>query len=218
MNLTGLSRALGAVVATLVGVAVCLTPVASAGDPDVPAVAPAPRPAHYVKPHDPWAVRPVLPRYHRTATVLQAPAPTRVTIDAIGVGSPLVPLGLGAGGVMQVPTDYDTAGWYTPGARPGENGPAVIAGHVDSGTGPAVFFHLRDLRPGNRVVVDRADGSRVTFMVDSVRQYAKATFATETVFGPTTVPALRLITCGGEFDHASGHYRDNVVVFASLRR
>ena len=109
------------------------------------------------------------------------------------------------------------AGWYEGGTRPGDPGSAVILGHVDSTSGPAVFYRLRELRPGDRVEVVRAGGSRVAFTVDRVEQYPKRRFPTAEVYYPTLGPKLRLVTCGGAFDDATGHYTDNVIVFASLR-
>jgi len=140
--------------------------------------------------------------------------PVRVEIPAIGVSSRLVRLGLNADGTMQVPGDYNLAGWFTGGAMPGQEGPAVISGHVDSKTGPAVFYRLRGLRPGDTVRVQRAAGDWLAFEVTGTARYAKAAFPTEAVFGPVTGPVLRLITCGGDFDRASGHYLDNMVVTA----
>ena len=110
--------------------------------------------------------------------------PVRLEIPAIGVSSPLVRLGLNRDGTMQVPADFQVAGWFTGAPQPGQLGPAVIAGHVDSHTGPAVFYRLRDLRPDDQV------------------------------FGATTTPALRLITCAGDFDRAQRSYHDNLVVSA----
>jgi len=92
----------------------------------------------------------------------------------------------------------------------------VIAGHVDSRTGPAVFFRLRELRPGDRVDVTRADGARLRFAVDAIQRFPKARFPTAAVFGPTPAAELRLVTCTGSFDRARGSYRDNLVVFARL--
>jgi sortase (surface protein transpeptidase) len=140
--------------------------------------------------------------------------PVRVEIPSIGVSSRLVRLGLNADGTMQVPGDYDLAGWFSGGAMPGQDGPAVISGHVDSRTGPAVFYRLRDLGPGDTIRVRRAAGDWLAFEVTGTASYAKASFPTEAVFGPVTGPVLRLITCGGDFDRASGHYLDNVVVTA----
>jgi sortase (surface protein transpeptidase) len=92
----------------------------------------------------------------------------------------------------------------------------VIAGHVDSRSGPAVFYRLRELRPGDQVRVERADGTGLRFVVDTRRRFPKAGFPTEAVFGPTPEAALRLVTCAGPFDRARGSYRDNLVVFARL--
>jgi sortase family protein len=140
--------------------------------------------------------------------------PVRVEIPSIGVSSRLVRLGLNADGTMEVPRDYGLAGWFTGGAMPGQDGPAVISGHVDSKSGPAVFYRLRDLRRGDRIRVQRAAGDWLAFEVTGSARYAKAAFPTDAVFGPVTGPVLRVITCGGDFDRASGHYLDNVVVTA----
>jgi Sortase domain len=144
--------------------------------------------------------------------------PVRLEIPAIGVSTPLLRLGLEPDGAMQVPTDFARAGWFAEGPAPGQVGPSVIAGHVDSKTGPAVFYRLRDLRPGDPVLVERADGSRLRFLVERSRSVPKRTFPTQDVFGPVPAAALRLITCGGEFDRARGSYRENLVVFARLDR
>jgi sortase (surface protein transpeptidase) len=109
------------------------------------------------------------------------------------------------------------AGWYAPGTRPGDPGSAVILGHVDSKRGPAVFFRLRELRRGDDVTITRADGSSVRFAVDRTEQYDKRRFPTDAVYYPTLAPELRLVTCGGEFDATAGHYRSNVIVFATLK-
>jgi hypothetical protein len=145
-----------------------------------------------------------------------ASVPVRLVIPAIGVATPLVRLGLEPGGAMQVPGDFATAGWFAGGPVPGQLGPAVIAGHVDSRTGPAVFYRLRDLRPGQTIMVERADGTRLRFVVEQARSYPKAGFPTRAVFGPVPSAALRLITCTGDFDRTRGSYRDNLVVFARL--
>jgi sortase (surface protein transpeptidase) len=152
---------------------------------------------------------------HRVSARPAAP-PARVEIPAIGVSSALVRLALGPDGTLQAPADYGTVGWYTGGPSPGEAGPAVIAGHLDSDTGPAVFYKLGSLRPGEAVLVVLADGKRLRFVVTGVARYAKDRFPTRAVYGPTSYPALRLITCGGSFDRSSGRYRDNLVVSARL--
>jgi Sortase domain len=140
--------------------------------------------------------------------------PVRVELPSLGESSRLVRLGLRADGTMEVPRDYDLAGWFTGGPMPGQDGPAVIAGHVDSKSGPAVFYRLPELRRGDPVRVLRADGAWLTFEVTGAARYPKAAFPTDAVFGPVPGPVLRLITCGGAFDRASGHYLDNLVVTA----
>ena len=146
----------------------------------------------------------------------RAAVPVRIEIDAIGVGAPVIRLGLNPDGTLEVPTRFGDTGWWTGGARPGERGPAVIAGHVDSRGGPAVFFRLDRLRARDAIVVVLRDGSRVRFLVQRTARYRKAAFPTAAVYGPTRTPALRLITCSGAFDSASGHYVDNTVVYARL--
>ena len=143
-------------------------------------------------------------------------APVRLVIPAIGVATRLVRLGLEPDGGMAVPGDFGRAGWFSGGPAPGEAGPAVIAGHVDSRTGPAVFYRLRELRPRQVVLVERADGTRLRFVVEQARSYPKTGFPTAAVFGPVPSAALRLITCAGDFDRARGSSRDNLVVFARL--
>jgi hypothetical protein len=144
------------------------------------------------------------------------PVPVRLKIPRIGVAGSLGRLGRTAAGTVEEPSRFEQAGWYAPGPRPGDPGSAVILGHVDSKRGPAVFFRLRELRRGDEVEVTRADGSRVRFVVQRTAQYDKQAFPTDEVYYPTLVPALRLVTCGGEFDFASGHYRSNIIVFATL--
>lgn len=140
--------------------------------------------------------------------------PARVAVPAIDVEAPVVPLGLREDGSLQVPSEFDTAGWWQGGSAPGEEGPAVIAGHVDSYTGPAVFHELHRLSAGDEVRVHGKDGTALRFRVDRVEQHAKNAFPTDDVYGDTPDSTLRLITCGGAFDEARGEYSDNVVVFA----
>jgi hypothetical protein len=143
-----------------------------------------------------------------------AAVPIRLEIAAIGVRAPVIRLGLDRDGALEVPARFDEVGWWAGGARPGERGPAVIAGHVDSRTGPAVFFRLDRLRARDAIVVVRRDGSRVRFAVQRIARYRKVAFPTARVYGPTRAPALRMITCSGAFDAATGHYVDNTVVYA----
>jgi sortase (surface protein transpeptidase) len=147
------------------------------------------------------------------------PVPARIEIPTIGVVSSLDRLGRASDGTVQTPplSRAEVAGWYALGPRPGDPGSAVILGHVDSKRGPAVFFRLRELRRGDQITVTRADGSSVRFVVQRTEQYPKRRFPTDDVYYPTLTPALRLVTCGGEFDQASGHYRSNIIVFAAVR-
>ena len=144
--------------------------------------------------------------------------PVSLSIPAIGVRTPLVRLGLTAQGTLQVPPSTSVAGWYTGSPRPGRVGSAIIAGHIDSVQGPGVFFRLRLLRPGDRIYVRRSGGKLAVFRVYAEHMYAKNRFPTQKVYGPAPDPELRLITCGGVFDPATGSYLSNVVVYASQVR
>jgi hypothetical protein len=150
------------------------------------------------------------------------PVPVRLEIPRIGVSTALQRLGKDRHGAVEVPSgprQWEEAGWYAGGTRPGDPGSAVILGHVDSkSSGPAVFYRLGELRRGDRVEVVRADGSRVRFVVQRVERYPKRRFPTADVYYPTLTPMLRLVTCGGAFDRSWGHYVDNVIVFATLGR
>ncbi|MBQ1048266.1 class F sortase [Micromonospora sp. C51] len=155
----------------------------------------------------------------RVPTGLSRATPTTINIPRIGVRAGIMALGTNPDGTVQVPPLDQAllAGWYEPGPSPGEPGNSVIVGHVDSAAiGPAVFFSLGALQPGDTLSVERADGRTATFRVDSVASYPKDAFPTEQVYGPSDRPGLRVITCGGQFDEATGDYPDNVIVFASL--
>ncbi|MCJ0702195.1 class F sortase [Frigoribacterium faeni] len=141
-------------------------------------------------------------------------APIRVSVPSIELDEPLIDLGIAADGRMEVPTDFDDVGWFTGGGRPGGRGPTVIAAHVDSTTGPAVFARLSEVVVGDEVEVLDADGTPARYAVTEVEDFAKADFPTARVFGATADDSLRLITCGGFFDRSVGHYDDNRVVFA----
>ena len=190
-------RALVAVAASAVaGATVLLTPAVS-GDPPAllrpPAAAPGP------------------------AAVAAPARPVAVSIPALSVAGPLEELVADpATGELAAPHDPARAGWYAAGVVPGDQGPAVIGGHVDSRSGPGVFFRLRTLRPGDLVDVTRSDGRTVRFSVIAVALYPKDRFPTEAVYGPTSGPELRLVTCGGTFDRSARSYDDNVVVDAAL--
>jgi sortase (surface protein transpeptidase) len=137
-------------------------------------------------------------------------------MPAIGVDTGLIDLGLKPDGTMQVPADGSTAGWYTESPTPGERGPAVLAAHVDWKGAKGVFYDLHRSRPGDRVQVERADGRTAAFTVSRVAQYLKDRFPTDEVYGDVDSAQLRLITCGGDFDHAARSYRSNIVVYAEL--
>jgi hypothetical protein len=143
--------------------------------------------------------------------------PERITAPAVSIDAPIVNLGRLPDGSMQVPSSFGVAGWYDEGPPPGGPGPAVIIGHVDSTTGPAVFWRLRDLRPGDQVIITSARATE-TFEVTLLLSAHKDAFPTEKVFGPVVDPELRLITCSGPFDRSTGHYVDNTIVFARQLR
>ncbi len=141
--------------------------------------------------------------------------PIEVAVPGIGVRSGLAGLRLNTDGSLQVPTDYAQAGWYSQGPAPGDVGqPAVIVGHVDSTNGPAVFFKLRELHTGDPILVRRADGTSIRFSVYRAAQYPKEGFPAQQVYAPNPDAELRLITCTGDFDRATGHYLGNYVVYA----
>ena len=145
--------------------------------------------------------------------------PVGLDIPAIGVDAHVGEVGLNPNGTIQVPPLFakpSEAAWYRYSPTPGQAGPSVIVGHVDNIYGPAVFFRIGALVPGDHIEVTLADGEVADFVVDGVRTYSKAHFPTAVVYGSTKFPALRLITCGGPFDYSTRQYLDNTVVFASL--
>ena len=175
-----------------------VTPVPAAPDP---AAAPAPV----------VAPAPVAPEVMEEVA---ASPPRRVSIRKLKIDTPLINLGLLKNGELEVPAAFDLAGWHSNGTAPGDIGPAVIVGHVDSSDGPAIFYRVRELVPGDRITVDRADGSQVIFEVYGKETVAKDKFPTEKVYGETGSPELRLLTCGGRYNKKTKSYTDNVVVFA----
>jgi hypothetical protein len=144
-----------------------------------------------------------------------AALPVELHIPALEVRSSLQGLRKDRAGVLSVPEDPQRAGWYSQGPAPGEAGPAVLVGHVDSYEGPGVFAGLADLQPGDVVEVRRSDGSVVAFAVEEVATFPKEAFPTERVYGGDAGRSLRLVTCGGSFDRDARSYVDNVVVFAA---
>ena len=174
------------------------TPAAAAG-------AAAPRSAAAADPADAFV---------SSSTYPTVAVPVRLRIPALRVDSKLIDLGLQPDGSIQVPGSTAVAGWYDRGPRPGQPGPAVILGHVDSTRGPGIFFDLYRVRAGTLIEVDRTDGSTASFRVTKVSRVAKTRFPTDLVYAPTLDPTLRLVTCGGSFDQARGSYRDNIIAFA----
>jgi hypothetical protein len=163
-------------------------------------------------PEAPVPVQPV-PGSRAPARPAAVGEPVSVAIPAVGVDARVVAVGLRPDRTMEVP-GVDLAGWYEPGPRPGEPGPAVLVGHVDSGRGPAVFHRLGELRRGDRIVVGQRGKAASRFEVERVERHPKEALPVGRIWSRTRRPVLRLITCGGSFDRSTGHYRDNLVVFA----
>jgi LPXTG-site transpeptidase (sortase) family protein len=154
-----------------------------------------------------------------TATpVPRAGQPTRVKIPVIRVDAAVEYVGLTPEGAMDVPKDYSQTAWYEPGPRPGEQGNAAIAGHVDSKTGKAVFWDLAKLKPGDEVFIVGDDGAERRFVVTGVQSYGRTDAPLQEIFGPTTSRRLNLITCDStsNFDRKTGEYAANVVVYTEL--
>ena len=154
----------------------------------------------------------------KTGVARPRSVPVRIDIPRIKVHSRVTDLGLKPDGTIELPPlePRGPVGWYRYLATPGEIGPAVMLGHVDTRTGPAVFYRLAELRPGDRVSVTRADGSVARFTIRAVTQVSKSKFPTDRVYGPTRSAELRLITCGGRYDHRRGEYLANVIAYATL--
>ncbi len=155
------------------------------------------------------------PPFTAVREVARRQVPVRLRIPSLGVDAPVGPVGKASDGSVEVPSRWEDVGWYDGGVRPGEVGPAVLLGHVDSQSGPAVFVRLPQARLGTVVEVVGTGGEVTRFRVDRVQQYPKTRFPTDAVYLPALSPQLRLVTCGGSFDRSTGHYRDNIVVYAS---
>jgi sortase (surface protein transpeptidase) len=141
--------------------------------------------------------------------------PTNVIIPAIGVSATVIPEGLDSTGALETPplSEQNVTGWWDGGAAPGQDGPAVIVGHVDSAAaGPLVFWNLDKMVAGESIEVEPGN---LWFTVTGTQEVGKTAFPTQAVYGPTAGPTLRLITCGGAFDSATGHYVDNFIVYAT---
>ncbi|WP_327590545.1 class F sortase [Nonomuraea sp. NBC_00507] len=154
----------------------------------------------------------------KMARPMEAARPTAVYIPSIGVAAPLTELGLDTRGAIENPPldAPNLAGWYRYGPVPGQRGAAVITGHLDTRSGPAVFARLKEVKRGDQVQVLRADRSVAVFVVDKVEHTPKARFPAKKVYGKLAYPGLRLVTCGGAFDRQAHSYRDNTIVYAHL--
>lgn len=181
----------------------------------------APRTVAAPPPSAPPSVAPVAgassePAFTAVREVPRSQVPVRLRIPSLGIDAPVGPVGTAADGTVEVPTRWEDVGWFDGGARPGEDGPTVLLGHVDSKAGPAVFARLPEAPPGTVVEVVGDGGAVTRWRVERTEQHPKTRFPTEAVYLPALQPQLRLVTCGGEFDRSTGHYRDNVVVHAGL--
>ena len=160
--------------------------------------------------------RPEISQKSQTVKHVNAADPLRIRIPAIGVNAPVIALNKKEDGTIEVPEDTAVTGWWQGGYEPGERGPAVVLGHVDSREGAAVFYRLKDLKAGDQIHIDREDGTTVTYAVNYSESHYKDSFPTELVYGQTSNPTLRLVTCGGNFDRSARSYEENLIVFASI--
>jgi hypothetical protein len=189
----------------------------------VPSMAAAGASEPHREPGDPRSLTDVLfpstdpaPASSPMALTLDRSVPVHLSIPRVGIDTGLLSLGLNDDGTLQLPPDEPNApaGWYQNLASPGEVGPAVIVGHLDAPDSEAVFFNLGALHAGDRIWVTRADHSVAEFTVREAGLYPKESFPSDAVYGPSDVPVLRLITCGGAYSPSG--YTQNVVVFAAL--
>lgn len=178
----------------------------------------APAPETPLAPPPPPSAGPVAPQAAVAGDILPRSEPDSVQIPSIGSASSLIPLGLNEDRTVEVPSVYNPmqAGWYRFGPTPGEQGAAVVLGHVDGVDRAGVFYRLRELRPGGEIDIHRRDGRTVRFEVERVEQVDKDHFPSQSVYGETDRAELRLVTCGGTFDRAAGSYRDSIIVYAVL--
>jgi sortase (surface protein transpeptidase) len=142
--------------------------------------------------------------------------PVRIQIPAISLNSPLMELAVNSTDQPSAPPSYWEPGWYPASPAPGEVGPAIIAGHLDTYTGPAIFWRLSQVQVGDSILISRADGTTITFIVYKVQAVSQQDFPSQEVYGPTPFPELRLLTCAGTWNSAIGKYSQNLVVFARL--
>jgi LPXTG-site transpeptidase (sortase) family protein len=142
--------------------------------------------------------------------------PTELSIPDVAIQTSLLTVGRNADNTIKVPDSYETAGWYKHSPTPGEIGPTIIVGHVDSYRGPAVFWRLSQMQPMQLVKIKRADGQTVTYQVTDVKQFDQNNFPTNEVYGNITHAGLRLITCGGVYNRSTNSYSHNTVVYATM--
>jgi Sortase domain len=142
--------------------------------------------------------------------------PTRLLVGAIGVDAEVIPIGLDVNRALAVPRDAQITGWWSGGSVPGESGPTVIVGHFDSKVASGVFAKLQTLRKGASITIEDSEGSKYVYEVVQMEHLHKTAFPTEKVYGPTDGSTLRLVTCGGKFNRATGHYLDNTIAYAVL--
>ncbi|MFJ3819459.1 class F sortase [Streptomyces sp. NPDC090056] len=191
------------------------SPAASSTAGHVPAAAPQPAvssasdTSRQVSPSSALAVGPAMPRS----------APVRLRIPKIGVDAPFTDLQIGPSGALDAPPADDTnlVGWHASGTSPGERGTALIAGHLDTATAPAVFARLSELNTGDTFEVERVGGTTAIFLVDSVESFHKSDFPDRRVYDDTPAALVRLITCAGAYDRTAKDYTENLVVFAHLQ-
>lgn len=160
------------------------------------------------------ATQPTIPEARKAQ--LASFAPTGIQIPRFGVDARVIPVGINEQGAMDTPRDFSEVAWYQYGATPGERGRAVLAGHVDSYTGPAVFYKLGSLEPGDEIVIHRGPGQPVRFVVREIASYRTDLAPVDRIFGDSEKVELILITCGGPFDRAARQYLERVVVYAEL--
>ncbi|MFI9047371.1 class F sortase [Streptomyces sp. NPDC053427] len=164
------------------------------------------------------AIATAAPGASRTVPALSRSVPKRLRIPEIAVDAPFTALSIGPSGQLNAPpgNNNNLVGWFQGGATPGERGASIVAGHVDTKTGPAVFMQLSSLKKGSKIDIARADGVVATFKVDAVETFSKAQFPNDQVYADTPDAQLRVITCGGAYNRAAKDYEANVVVFAHL--
>lgn len=162
---------------------------------------------------------------HKTASVVKAPAikplaasiPTSISIPSVDIQAPIMPVGKNPNGTIQMPPILDwTAGWYKYGPTPGQDGPAVIVGHVDNYESIWVFWELRHVKPGAHIYITLSDGQTAIFQVTGLQDYMQSSFPTNKVYGKISYPGLRIVTCGGTFSRVTESYNMNTVVYAKL--